>query len=171
MLENLLDLSSKVTITLHKETGELLKIGRNPDYCSVRVESSTITNDDGFMDLKTRVAKVRMPVKLAEILVAKGLLKEGKEFPMQGKIIVRESFEPFYEGQEPKINPSTAELVLFLGEPIYRQSIFTSNMNDRDMFIREYYLSLQQNNGVMEHTDVAEPMGFDKFMEKEFAVA
>jgi len=116
--------------------------------------------------MRTRIATIRLQVALAKSLVEKGLLKNGKELPIQGKIIIRESFEPFYEGQQVKINPSTGEVILYMKRPIYRQSIFTSNMNERDMFIKDYWISELSEKANKQAAKGAVP--FEAFME-EFA--
>jgi hypothetical protein len=166
MNENL-DLSGKVVAAANPETGELFTLGNNPEWCSVRIESTVLENDEGFWLARTRIGRIRLQVALAKALMANGMLKSGKELPIKGKIIVRESFEPFYEGQEPKINPRTGELVLFSNNPVFRQTVFTSNENERDCFIKEYYISIL-TKAVPE---TQEPVPFDKFMEKEFSAA
>jgi len=166
-MSEILDLSGKVIAKRHPETNELFTIGNNPEWCSVRVESSVLENNEGFWTLKTRVAKIRLQVVLAKAMVEKGLLKDGQELPVKGKIVVRESFTPFYERQQPKINPETGELILFMQQGVYRQSIFTSNMNDKDMFIKDYWIStLMAGN----QQSPKETVPFDKFMEEQFTV-
>jgi hypothetical protein len=164
MLENL-DLSGKVIAVVNPETRELFTVGYNPEWCSVRIESTVLENDEGFWNMKTRVGKIRLQVALAKALIANGLLKEGKELPVPGKIIVRESLEPFYDDQEPKVNPTTGELVLFLDRPVYRQTVFTSNLAAVDMFIKEYYTALLANNTAK----TQEPVPFEQFMEQKIA--
>ena len=161
-----LDLSGKVIARKHPETGELFTIGKNPEWCAVWVESSVLTNDDGFWVLKTRSARIRLQVVLAKALIAKGLLKDGQELPIKGKIIIRESFEPFYDGQVMKVNPSTGEVIHYLNKPVYRQSVFTSNMEEKDMFIKDYWFSVV-TNGIQQTSKEGVP--FDKFMEEQFA--
>ena len=166
MLENLdLDFSGKVIAKKNPETGELFTIGNNPEYCSLRVESSVLENDEGFWIVKTRSTKIRLQVVLAQAMIAKGLLKDGQELPVKGKIIVRESFDPFYEGQQPKINPSNNALVLFMQKRVYRQSVFTSNMNDKDMLIKDYWIATLERNQNNSHETV--PVA--TFMEEQFA--
>ena len=165
MLENL-DLSGKVVAKANPETGKLFTIGNNPEWCSVRVESSVLENDEGFWLLKTRSAKIRLQVELAKALSSKGVLKDGLELPIKGQIVVRESFEPFYSGQAEKINPSTSEVILYMNRPVYRQSVFTSNMNDKDMFIKDYCISTLSARNQQIPKDA---VSFDKFMEMQFA--
>ena len=62
------------------------------------------------------------------LLVAKHNLRDGSDFSVVApvKLVVQESNEPFYPGQEPKINPTTKETVTHLGAAVYRQTVVTS---------------------------------------------
>ena len=62
-------------------------------------------------------------------------LKAGQE--LVGKIIKKESSAPFYEGQQPKINPTTNEQVLTNGRPTYLEFQYTEDPNAHDMWIEE----------------------------------
>ena len=62
-------------------------------------------------------------------------LKAGQE--LVGKIIKKESFSPFYEGQQPKINPQTNEQVLTNDRPTYLEFQYTEDPNAHDMWIEE----------------------------------
>ena len=166
-MSEILDLTGRVIATSNPETGELVRAGKNPEYCSIRVQSSVLENDDGFWNMRTRSATIRLQVSLAKSLVEKGLLKDGKELPIQGKIIIRESFEPFYDGQQEKINPSTGEVILYMNRPIYRQSVFTSNLEERDMFIKDYWISELSEKANKQAA--RETIPFEKLMEEEFA--
>ncbi|MDL2223586.1 hypothetical protein LJB98_05770 [Bacteroidales bacterium OttesenSCG-928-M11] len=166
MLENL-DLSGRVIATLNPETNELINVSsRNADYCTIRVESSVLANDEGLLMYQKRVAKLRMQTILAESLKANGMLSAGKELPIKGKIIVRESFEPFYDGQEPKVNPRTGEMVLYMEAPVYRQTVFTSSETARDVFIRD--LCAGQTAEVATEQANNAPVAFEQFMQAEF---
>ena len=165
-MSEILDLSGRVIACANPETGELIKVGNNTDYCGVKVTSSVLENDEGFWNMRTRVATIRLQVSLAKALMSKGLLKDGKELPIQGKIIIRESFEPFYAGQEPKMNPTTMNIVCFANRPVYRQSIFTSNMDERDMFIKDYWFSTVVEKANI--PNVKETIPYEQFMEAHF---
>ncbi len=55
---------------------------------------------------------------------------------MEGKIIVKESLEPFYEGQAPKMNPITEEYIYCNGRHIYRTTEFTTNLEAQDQLVQ-----------------------------------
>lgn len=120
-------------VIAHPETGVVVTQNvNNPEYGTIRVDSETITfSQDGFMNKSRRTAFIRGEYKL---LLSLGL-KDGMSLP--GKIIKKESYQPFFEGQNPKINPSTGEVVLTNGRETYLQFVYTEDVNASDVFITE----------------------------------
>lgn len=120
-------------VIAHPETGVVVTQNvNNPEYGTIRVDSETITfSQDGFMNKSRRTAFIRGEYKL---LVSLGL-KDGMSLP--GKIIKKESYKPFFEGQSPKINPTTGEVVLTNGRETYLQFVYTEDVNASDVFITE----------------------------------
>lgn len=120
-------------VVAHPETGVVVTQNANkPDYGTIRVDSEAITfGSDGFMNKSRRTAFIRGEYKL---LLSLGL-KDGMSLP--GKIIKKESYKPFYDGQSPKINPSTGEVVLTNGRETYLQFVYTEDVNASDIFISE----------------------------------
>ena len=134
------NLNKGIIVMAHPETNELYTIGKNPEWCTVRVETATLANTsgDGMIVIQKRVAFIRMRVADAEVLKDAKLLAVGKVFPMPGKIIVQESLVPFHDNQAPKLNPTTGEIVMYQGEPVYRNSIFCSDTEAADELIAAY---------------------------------
>jgi hypothetical protein len=87
------------------------------------VESSEISMEGGFIRKNKVTALLTVESELAKELA----WTEGHTLP--GKIITVEAFEPFYEGQECKINPTSKAEVLVDGKKVYRQSTYTDNMS------------------------------------------
>jgi hypothetical protein len=54
---------------------------------------------------------------------------------VQGKIIRKTSSQPFYNGQEPVVNPTTGEATLRNGSVFYQQFEFTQVANATDVEI------------------------------------
>ena len=135
-----LKLDNSVVAKNHPDTGLIITAGtKNPEWGSIRVESMAIVNNgNGLVTIQKRVAFVRMRLDDAQMLIDAKLLADGKPLPIEGRIIVQESLEPFYEGQEPKINPTTKEEVLFSGLPVFRQAIFVSDESSKDILIQDY---------------------------------
>lgn len=126
---------SKIIMRAHPETGQLgtETIGKDgKTYLTVRVEQSAIEINNGFVQERKRVAFAQVPKELEHLLKGK---KDGDEFPSSGKIVIKEKLSPFFEGQEPKRAGANGGYCLKDGRPIYRLSIFTSNLDAQDELI------------------------------------
>lgn len=73
---------------------------------------------------------------------------------LNGQIVVEESHTPFYEGQAPKINPSTKEVVMVNGRKVYRQSRYTDDLTAKDVLITQG-ANVIVNNGAPAKTGFA----------------
>lgn len=116
-------MKNQVKIALNTKTKEVITPSKNPEYGIIRVESTHVSFENEFINESKRSAFLRAPI---EFLEAQNY-KEGTVLP--GIIQKLESFEPFYEGQNPKINPRTEEIVLTNGKPTYLRYVFTQVAN------------------------------------------
>ena len=110
-----------VIVVAHPETKELVTLRNNPEFGVVRVDQEVTQMEKGFLQTQKRSAFIGGKASDLKAFFT----KEGQTLP--GNIVVRESFEPFYEGQEPKINPRTAEVFLKDGKPVFRESVYTDD--------------------------------------------
>ena len=103
----------------------------NPEFGYIRVEQTvTKFNDQGFVNKSNMSALVKG--KIAD-LTSFGW-KEGQL--LDGKLVVREStIEPF-EGAQPKINPSTSEVIMHNGSPVYRDTIYDPTGSKEDILLQ-----------------------------------
>ena len=121
-----------VKVGVHPDTGLVITQNPNkPEFGSIRLDYKTTTLSGGFSSIDNRSAFIHGRM---EDLEAFGL-KAGQE--LVGKIIKKEKFSPFYEGQQPKINPQTNEQVLTNGRPTYLEFQYTEDPNAHDMWIEE----------------------------------
>lgn len=121
-----------VIVKSHPESGLVITPSKNnPEWGTIRVEQTSFTMTNGILNKSTRVAFLRG--KIADFKALD--LKAEKAYPIHGKLAVRESFEPFYEGQASKVNPKTSEEITVNGLPVYRETYFTSNMDEADELI------------------------------------
>ncbi len=124
---------SKVTVTADKD-GHVIVVSENsPEYGYVRVEQiTTQISDDGWLRNVRRSALIKGKV---EDLMTAGY-REGQE--IAGKIVVRESLEPF-NPENPdkslKIAGETGIICRLDDQPIYRDTVFTTNLTATDNFI------------------------------------
>lgn len=95
----------------------------NPEKASIMLKSLTLgANDQGFFTKETRVGFFKGDLKdLMDLNLKEGDDFSAKVFPV--KLVVEESLDAFYAGQEPKINPETKEVITSTGAPVYRQTI------------------------------------------------
>jgi hypothetical protein len=120
---------SKVRVTAHPKTGAVVTPSKNnAEYGTIRVEESGLRISNGFANMKRRPAFIRG--KVSDL----SGLKAGDELP--GKIIAKESFEPWYEGQTPKMNPTTEKAHLVDGQKVFLQYEYTEDLTAQDSLIK-----------------------------------
>jgi len=130
----------KIT-TKSKESTEILGIStNNPDYGYIRVEENGATSfgTGGWLNTNSKTALIKGKTSDLKTFITKNNVKLGYELP--GKIVIVEQTTPFYEGQQPKINPSTSEVLYVtvngVQKPIYRQTEFTQDTTREDNMIQ-----------------------------------
>lgn len=132
----------KAVVVKHPETGLIITPSVNkPEFGTIRIDQEASVFTNGFFAVQKRTAFVRGRITDLESLG----LEDGST--LDGKIIRKESFEPFYENQEPKINPQTNEVVLTDGRPTYLEFEYTEDKNASDHWVAE-------SNEVAETADI-----------------
>jgi len=125
-------MSNSVKVKAHPITGNVITPSKNPEWGTIRVDASTQSMENGILNVSNRTAFIRGKIKDLESLNLKA------EQVLSGKIVKQESFTPFYEGQNPKINPTTGEVVLKDGKKLFLNYVYTSDLNaSTDVFIQE----------------------------------
>lgn len=96
-----------------------------PEYGSIQLATTVFDTSSGFLSKKRTVHFLSGNVEELKELVAAFDIKAGDDYSkkvMPSRIIVRESTTPYYEGQAPKINPSTDEVITSGGKDVYRET-------------------------------------------------
>ena len=126
-------MNNQVTVATHPATGLVItQSENNPEYGTIRLDAVTTSMEGGFLNTRRRSAFIRGKMKDLEALK----LKAGQILP--GIIQRQESFQPFYPGQKPKMNPETGEIILQDGKEVYFQDIYTQDVNaPLNVFIKE----------------------------------
>jgi hypothetical protein len=123
-------MENQVIVALATGRNDLVIESRNnPENGAIMLRSEVMTiNDNGFQQVEKRVGLLKGKTADLKALIAKHNLKAGDDFSKISpvRLVVRESTEPFFEGQEPKINPTTKETVTHLGADVYRQTFVVS---------------------------------------------
>lgn len=130
----------KVT-TSKKDSTEILGIStNNPDYGYIRVEenSGLTFGNGGWLNSSSKTALIKGKTADLKLFIQKNNVKVGFEVP--GQIVIIEQTTPFYAGQQPKVNPSTGEVLYVtvngVKTPIYRQTEFTQDMTRQDFMLQ-----------------------------------
>lgn len=119
-----------VTVVAHPVSGEVITASvNNPEFGTFRVDSVEKIFNGRFFNPSKRTAFIHGKIEDLATLN----LKAGMKLP--GRIKKVESFQPFYDGQEPKINPTTGEIVLTDGEPTYLEYSYVQDANALDVFV------------------------------------
>ena len=118
---------TKAIVTLAEGRTDVVNVSKtNPENGSIMVKAETVTlNDNGFEVEEVRVAFIKGTVEN----LRKRNLKPGDDYSVKVtpiKLVVKEQFEPFFEGQEPKKNPKTDEIITSSGAPVYRYTYAVS---------------------------------------------
>ena len=162
------NLTGNVIVKVHPETGAIYTVKNNPEWCSIRVESMVLGNNEkGLLALQKRVGFVRMQVMVADALIAQGQLKADRPIPMKGKIVIKESWEEFYPNQVPKVNPQTGEVITYMGKEVYRVTYFQSGEFAYDELIADWVRKQAVTVQTIEE-EVVEQIPFDRFMAEQF---
>lgn len=140
-------MNTKVIVRAHKETGALVTMkniinkedGSERAVGTVMVEQSTITGLSGIARVSKRVAFITLEEEVVDLL--KTSLVDGQEFPVQGKLVVTETTVPYIKKdgtpQEPKRHGGTNEIMTYQGQPIYRNTDFSEDLNAVDVLLRD----------------------------------
>jgi hypothetical protein len=121
-----------VNVIAHPTTGLVITPStKNPEWGTFRVDSTHTSFENGIVNVQKRSAFIRGP------LVALNTLSLSANKKLAGQIIKRESYAPFFEGQSPKINPRTQEVVLSNGRETFLEYVYTEDLASCDVFITE----------------------------------
>ena len=132
---------TKPTITSHPKTGEVVTMTEGKDgkvYGRIRVDSiQTVIQNNMERDVK-RSAFITLSEEVLARRTKDGSLEEGTEYKvagMSGKLKVVESIKPFFEAQEPKTKGADGEVITSGGMPVFRETVFTLDMNEHDVLL------------------------------------
>lgn len=134
-----------VTVVAHPTTGQIITPStNNPEWGVVRIDAQSVEFNNGILNTRNRTAFIRGEIKnLKQMFTRAGQI-------LQGKIIKETSSEPFYAGQQPVINPQTAEVVMKNGAPFYQNYIFTTNLSKTDREVVAQTTTVAANSATAE---------------------
>ena len=123
--------SSKVSVILDPKTNLLVNAyASRPSYGYVLLSQEVTVIANGAVRCSIRTTRFRGEVELLQ----KMFKTPGAK--LDGKIVKFESFEPFMEGQQPKMNPQkNMELILKDGKSVFMMYQYEKDTNAKDEWI------------------------------------
>jgi hypothetical protein len=126
-------LSNMPIVKAHPITGEIVtyfESQKGETFGKVRLDQRSPVINNGFMSFANRSAFITFDEETA--IEMESILQEDKPYPMDGRVVVTESLEPFYKGQEPKTKGLDGEVITHLGAPVYRDTQFVFDSEAKD---------------------------------------
>lgn len=126
-------MNNAIIVEKHPETGAVITENvNNKDFGTIRVSQEVMSISGRIINRSVRQAFLTGPKKALEAMN----LYPGAKLPIEGKLVVKESLTPFYDGQAPKIATGTTVQCTKEGKPIYRQVEFSQDPNESDVKIQ-----------------------------------
>ena len=125
-------MKKSLIIAAHPETKAVLTPAKKEGWSTMRVDQKTYSLE-GPGGIKPRSAFITKKNEDWELLKKVFNLQVG--FPIEGQIVRKESRTPQFKGQNPKKNPTTDEIFLVDGQPVYFQDTYTEDLTAKDELI------------------------------------
>jgi len=116
-------------------------INASGTHCNVYVESIQQTTNINLTTGGTYLQNVKRGCFIGGTVEDMAYFKEGQV--LGGKIVMLRSPVPFYDGQNPAINPSSGEVLLHNGQTYYIKFVYDSTGQMEDMWVN---LEAETNN-------------------------
>jgi len=142
-------MKNQVLVVENSKTGNVItmktikdsKTGESREVGSVMVQSKAPTGLSRIGTLSVRTAFVTLEQDLLDYF--EGELNHGEPFPMQGKIVINETLKPYIfksgpkkgQPQDAKTKGKGGAVIKHNGKPVYRNSFFSTNMDEQDILL------------------------------------
>lgn len=118
------------------DMGNIIRVSQNnPEYGVIRITQNSVSFVNGWA--KNQAKSALIPGKVNDLqLFVEDFVSDGK---IEGKIVVKESLEPFNESnpeRDYKYAFENGPLCVYEDQPIYRKSYFSMDLTEQDSFIR-----------------------------------
>jgi hypothetical protein len=125
---------SQVKVTSNDQGQIVVPSQNNPEYGYIRVESKTTAMVNGWANTQTRTALIKGTVEALNSFVEERQLRAGSV--LEGKILVKETLEKPYDNAQAKRAGAEGAILKKDGQPIYRTSEYTTNVDEQDVLIK-----------------------------------
>lgn len=126
----------KQHVVAHPDTQEVVTMFEGKDgksYGRVRIDSSTIGVVNNLTVISKRSALVTITEDVLDAI--EDSIVAGKPYPIDGVLQIIETVEPSYPTQKPKTKGADGEVITHGGQPVYRTTIFNTDVNAVDTIL------------------------------------
>lgn len=116
----------------------LLDEENQPKFGSIGLRQEVLLFRGNFVTVEKRVGYLNGTLSDLERVVDEYNLRPDEEIPdsFNKKLVIQESLEKSWETQNPKINPTTGEVLTYMGHPIYRRCLVVDKDSpEEDVYI------------------------------------
>lgn len=140
-------MNTKITIVANPNTGNVIteremtnKDGSTSVLGVIQLSQKSMTGLSGIGRVSKRTAFVTLGEDALEFMADS--LVEGNEFPVAGRLVIEETLKGWVskdgkKSQDPKINPTTKDVITYAGQPVYRNTSFSEDVNAVDVFLKD----------------------------------
>lgn len=134
-------MKSAIKVAVHPVTKEVITVNvKKPEFGTIRLDQESISMENGFLNKLKRSAFINGKIEDLKLLN----YKEGQI--LAGQIIRKESRKIMFDNQNPKINPTTKQIHLIDGQPVYFKDYYTEDMSAKDELIKSVTNNISVSN-------------------------
>lgn len=100
-----------------------------PDFSSIMVVDDSVRLNGGFIQKNNSPAFIFGKTEDIQKMNLKDNMDISSVFGPQ-RIVIKEQTTPFFEGQNPKINPDSGAIIMHKGQPVYRTTELVSESSN-----------------------------------------
>ena len=162
-------MNNQVLIAENSKTGQIVTpstyvdktTGEEKSIYKLMVTQSSLTDNNGYINESKRTAFVTLDERSFNAFDKAGLLVDGAIFPITGKLVVEETLVPYIiksgprkgQKQEPKRAGINGPVITHKGQPVYRNTNFTSDMSAQDVLLASDKRNVSQESSEEEVTE------------------
>lgn len=113
-------MKATLKVVAHPETGAVFTPSKNDEkaaagWGTVRIDAKQASMSNGILNVRNRTTFLRMQKDSFDFMGYKA------NQTVEGVVVRTLAFKPFYEGQEPVINPTSGEVTTINGKPYFQE--------------------------------------------------
>ena len=162
-------MNNQVLIAENSKTGQVVmsssyvdkETGEEKSIYKIMVTQTSFNVNNGYVNEAKRTAFITLDEKSFNAFDKAGILVDGAVLPIAGKLVVEETLVPYIiksgprkgQKQEPKRAGINGAVITHQGQPVYRNTNFTTDMNAQDVLLASDKRGVSQESSEEEVTE------------------